>query len=83
MAYPSRGERVVREYHVPVELDDWLAATARPHGDETVCPVGRTKNDLVVAARYLLREVRDGVPSPVSTALLDEAVARLDAGARA
>lgn len=77
MAYPSQGERVERKVMVPVELADWLAVTARPNGDRLVCPVGRTQNDLHVAALYLLRELLDGIPSPVSQRLLDEAADRI------
>lgn len=73
MAYPSQGERVERKFMVPVELDDWLRRTARPNGDRSVCPVGRTQNDLAVAGLYLLRELLDGIPSEVSQRLLDDA----------
>lgn len=78
MAYPSQGERVERDFRIPVELAEWLAAEARPRGMDAVCPAGRSQNDLVVQALYVLRELRSGIPSPHSVRILDEALADLD-----
>lgn len=81
MAYPSQGERVSRAFRLPVELADWLEHQSRPHGLDRVCPAGMTQNDLVVQALYVLRELRSGIPSPHSVAILDQALADLDASA--
>lgn len=79
MAYPAQGERVEQKVRLPKELHDWLEAEARPGGPDSYCPAGRTVNDLIVQGVLLLRELRAGIPSPVSTALLDQALADLDA----
>lgn len=83
MAYPSQGERVTKAYRVPLELVDWLEQQSRPRGLDAVCPAGQTANDLVVRALYVLRELVSGIPSPHSMAVLDDALADLDARAAA
>lgn len=78
MAYPAQGERVRFSVALPAELHGWLEAEARPGGPDSYCPAGRSINDLVVQGVLLLRELRAGIPSPVSERLLDEALASLD-----
>ena len=63
--------RVSSAVALPPELNRWLTETV----DATP---GLSRNDLLVRAVYLLREVMGGVPGPVSLELLDDAVARVN-----
>jgi len=82
VAQQHQGPRVARRFDIPVELDEWLEARARPAGPDSYCPTARSKNATVTLALYLLRELTEGIPSPASTAVMDEALADLEAMAR-
>lgn len=70
--------QVSRTFQVPVDLDEWLERKAHPHGRDAYTPEGTSRSATVVRALRLLRELEEGVPSPVSSELLDRALDRLN-----
>ena len=77
MARPrSPDGRVMRNFLIPPELNEWLTAASAEQAERLHVEPSRSR--LVTEALSLLRDLMEGTPSKTSKRLLDDALSRLD-----